>query len=47
MPVDTLTLSIVGRDGHPERGNPNDLTITVPDSWRRMFGGSVVEFHGG
>jgi 3-methylfumaryl-CoA hydratase len=37
----------LGRDGHPKRGNPNDLTIAVPDSWRRMFGGSVVEFHGG
>eukprot|EP00040_Diaphanoeca_grandis_P033325 m.203923 g.203923 ORF g.203923 m.203923 type:complete len:332 (+) comp32869_c7_seq1:211-1206(+) len=37
----------LGRDGHPQRGNlQHDLTIAVPDTWRRMFGGSSIEYHG-
>lgn len=42
-----VPLHELGPDGHPTRGHPSDLTITVPADWRRMFGGSSVEFHGG
>lgn len=40
-------ISETGRDGHPRRGHPvyDQTNPGVPDSWRRMFGGSEIEFH--
>lgn len=36
----------LGQDGHPKRGGAaSDLSPDVPDTWRRMFGGSEIVYN--